>query len=145
MKIGVTGTRHGLTEFQATEIADFLQNQYVAGAELHHGDCVGADVEVAEIAKHLGYKIVCHPPANKSLRGNFPSDETRTPLTYFERNRNIVDETECLIVAPYQKEWQPNGGTWYTHDYAKKKNKPLILCYPDTNDVRYINGLGVYG
>jgi hypothetical protein len=26
---------------------------------------------------------------------------------------------------------QARGGTWYTHDYAKKKNKPVKIFYPD--------------
>jgi hypothetical protein len=41
-----------------------------------------------------------------------------------------VDATEVLIVVPLQTEWQPKGGTWYTHDYAQKTGKPVEVFYP---------------
>lgn len=129
-KIGVTGTRSGMDLVQLEKVFEFL-SEFPEGSELHHGDCVGVDVEVAEIAKKLGFKIVCHPPIKEELRGYFESDETRIPLSYFARNRKIVEETDVLLVVPYQTSHQNNGGTWYTHDYAKKINKPLLVIYPD--------------
>lgn len=128
-KIGVTGTRSGMDDEQILKVVEFL-SKFPEGSELHHGDCVGVDVEVAEIAKKLGFKIVCHPPIKGDLRGYFESDEYRTPLSYFARNRNIVDETDILLVLPYQTSHQNHGGTWYTHDYAKKVNKEPIVIYP---------------
>jgi hypothetical protein len=129
MKIGVTGTRSGMTELQKQTVTEFLQKH---NGELHHGDCIGVDVEVANIAKKLGYKVVCHPPIKDDLRAFFQSDEYKPPLSYFARNRKIVDDTDILLVVPYQNEWQSHGGTWYTHDYAKKKSKPLTIFYPGT-------------
>ena len=131
MKIGVTGTRSGMNPIQTEKVLDFLKNLFVHGSQLHHGDCVGVDVEVAKIAKSLGYRIVCHPPIKNDLRGYFESDEYREPLSYFARNRNIVDETNLLIVVPYQNEHQNNGGTWYTHDYGLKKKKRVEIFYPN--------------
>ena len=124
MKIGVTGTRSGMTEQQFGDVELFLRS--VSG-ELHHGDCVGVDVEVAELAKEIGYRTVCHPPINPDLRAFHVSDETREPLSYFARNRKIVDECDLLLVIPYQKTHQTNGGTWYTHDYAVKQGKRVII------------------
>lgn len=140
VKIGVTGTRSGMTDFQRTSVNKFLFVCHISGKhhsdieikhELHHGDCVGVDVETAELAKKFDYKIVCHPPVKDDLRAFFKSDETREPMNYFARNRNIVDECDHLLVVPYQMEWQSNGGTWYTHDYAKKKGKPLTIFWPE--------------
>ena len=99
--------------------------------ELHHGDCVGADAQIAQIAKLCGYKVVMHPPIKDDLRAFHDSDEVKDPLSYFARNRNIVDQTDMLIVAPKENEWQPRGGTWYTHDYAVKKNKTCVIFYPN--------------
>jgi hypothetical protein len=130
MKIGVTGNRTGMNESQFNEVQAYLVDNFVTGAELHHGDCVGVDVEVASLAADIGYKIVCHPPLKSELRGNFPADETRELKSYFARNRDIVDETEMLLVVPYQNSHQSTGGTWYTHDYAKKLNKDLLIFYP---------------
>lgn len=109
MKVGVTGTRSGLTDYQRSSIESFLNQKYTPESEFHHGDCVGVDVECAEIAKNIGYRIVCHPPVKDDLRAFFESDISLEPKTYFQRNRNIVDSVDFLIVAPYQSEWQPNG------------------------------------
>lgn len=128
MKVGITGTRCGMSQPQKDHIRKFLTN--FPCKELHHGDCVGADVEVAEIAKELGVKTICHPPTKQDSRGFHKSDEFREPLSYFARNRKIVEETEFLLVVPFQMEWQPFGGTWYTHDYAKKTGKQFLIVWP---------------
>jgi hypothetical protein len=132
MKIGITGTRSGMTEHQKQVIARFLQNSWVEGAEFHHGDCVGVDVEAADIAKMMRYKIVSHPPAKNDLRAFHKSDEFRKPGTYFARNRTLVDEADVVLVVPFQMSHQPTGGTWYTHDYAVKKDKPVHIIYPES-------------
>lgn len=130
MRIGVTGTRSGMNERQLRAVLEFMGGFDPAETELHHGDCVGADAEVAEMANMLGMRTVCHPPEKDDLRAWHVSDETRKPLSYFARNRNIVDETELLLVVPYQDQHQTNGGTWYTHDYAKKKGKAVEVFLP---------------
>ena len=129
MRIGVTGTREGANDKQLKLVAEYLIS-LGQGHELHHGDCKGVDVEIAAIARHLGWRIVCHPPLSKETQGFYGGDEIRTPKGYLERDRQIVDETELLIVLPLQNEWQPRGGTWYTHDYAVKKGKPVKIFYP---------------
>lgn len=130
MKIGVTGTREGANDRQLTAVIAYMES-LGPGHELHHGDCQGVDVEVAAAARQLGWRIVCHPPALTEAQGHFGGDEIRRPKGYLERDRNIVDETELLIVVPKHDQWQPRGGTWYTHDYAVKKGKPLKIFYPN--------------
>lgn len=137
MKIGVTGTRSSPTTKQLDEVYKFLNSAVgycrekdMAPPELHHGDCVGADVAVAKMAMELGMHVVCHPPTKDDLRAFHTSHTAREPCTYFERNRNIVDETDFLIAVPYQDTHQSTGGTWYTVDYAVKKNKPVKIFYP---------------
>lgn len=134
MKIGVTGTRSGMNDHQMISFIEFMQS-VVDGinpstVEFHHGDCVGVDDQAAIVAKELGCKVICHPPEKDELRAFHQSDEFREPLSYFARNRKIVDETEMLIVVPYQNSHQTSGGTWYTHDYALKKGKPVFVIYP---------------
>lgn len=128
-KIGITGTREGATDGQLIAVAKFLEKIELP-ATLHHGDCTGVDVEVAAIARELGFKIVCHPPKSTETQGFFGGDEVREPKGYLQRDRDIVDETELLIVVPLQNEWQPKGGTWYTHDYAVKNGKPVQVFFP---------------
>ena len=133
MKVGVTGTREGATDSQLKRIAEYLMS-LGPDHELHHGDCRGVDVEVAAIARYLGWRIVCHPPKKKETQGFYGGDEVMEPQGYLQRDRNIVDETELLIVVPLQDEWQPKGGTWYTHDYAIKKGKPVKIFYPNRKE-----------
>jgi hypothetical protein len=133
IKVGVTGTRSGMNELQRKIVYNILSqtlSDHEQG-EFHHGDCEGVDVEAAAMARQLGYKIICHPPEKDILRGYYESDETRTPLSYFARNRNIVDETSTLLVVPFQDSPQTNGGTWYTYDYAVKKLKRIDVAYPN--------------
>jgi thiamine pyrophosphate-dependent acetolactate synthase large subunit-like protein len=132
MKVGITGTRHGMTEYQFNHIESFLKELIVLepDAELHHGDCVGVDEEVATVAKELGYRIVCHPPEKNTLRAEAPSHEMRQPYNYFTRNRNIVDECDVLLVVPREMAPQTSGGTWYTYHYAQKRNKLSTVIYP---------------
>ena len=129
-KIGVTGTRSGMNDKQALDVTTFLLQFDPATTEVHHGDCVGVDVQVAEIAAYLGMRVVCHPPSKTELRAYHKSDEVRIPLSYFARNRNIVDETDVLMVVPYQDTHQPSGGTLYTHDYAVKRGKERKVFFP---------------
>lgn len=137
MKIGITGTRSTPTPRQLDKVYKFLNSAVgvcrekdIAPPELHHGDCVGADAAVAKMAKELGFKVICHPPEQPGLRAFQESHEIRMPLSYFHRNRNIVDETDFLIAVPYQDSHQSTGGTWYTVDYAVKKNKQVKIFYP---------------
>ena len=128
MKVGITGTREGATEYQLKELRSVLAD--LKGTEFHHGDCRGVDVQAAAIARELGYKIVCHPPVLKEEQGYFGGDEIREPAGYMKRDRTIVEETDVLLVCPKQMEWQQKGGTWYTHDYAVKLGKPLSIIWP---------------
>ncbi len=136
MKIGVTGTRSGMNAHQNAELMNFMKlvfaeaSRYGEGAEVHHGDCVGVDVEFDELAIELGFNTICHPPEKNELRAFHKSDEIREPKSYFARNRNIVDECDLLIVIPYQDSHQKSGGTWYTYDYAVKKQKPTHVIFP---------------
>lgn len=128
MKVGITGTREGATEYQLVEIRKLLAD--LKGAEFHHGDCNGVDVQAAKIARELGYKIVCYPPKSTEEQGFFGGDIVHEPAGYLQRDRAIVDACDVLIVVPKQMEWQPKGGTWYTHDYAVKTNKPYNIIWP---------------
>lgn len=129
MKIGVTGTREGATEYQLAELRKVLTE--LKGTEFHHGDCNGVDVQAAAIARELGYKIVCYPPKSTEEQGFFGGDVMLPPAGYLQRDRAIVDSVDVLLVVPKQMEWQPKGGTWYTHDYAKKQNKPHNVIWPN--------------
>jgi hypothetical protein len=101
--------------------------------EFHHGDCVGWDAESHELIRK-GFpevRIVVHPPLEWKFRAGCAGDEVRKPLSYLARNRQIVKSVEKLVVLPNTASWRSKGGTWYTHDYAKKVGKPYVVIWPN--------------
>jgi len=131
-KIGITGTRHGMTELQEVMLEGLLRPM----SSFHHGSCQGVDVQAAQIVGRLfNYKprIVCHPgpDGDPCQQDSGVDDERREPKTHFARNRDIVDETDELYACPREMEEQKHGGTWYTIRYARKKGKPVTIIFPD--------------
>lgn len=100
---------------------------------LHHGDCKGADAEAHWIAKHLyGKYTVCHPPIKSRTRAfTTPNDEVRPQYDYITRDHHIVDESQFLIGVSKSMTELIRSGTWTTIRYARKKNKPILILWPD--------------
>lgn len=93
-----------------------------------HGDCVGVDEECHRIAQRLGYYIEIHPPTNPKLRAFCDGDEMMPPKPYLERNRNIVNNSDTMLIVPEKAEQDaPRSGTWYTYRYALEVGKPTTL------------------
>ena len=132
--IGITGTRNGGSEYQLLKCAKILSEKFIPGSKFNHGDCVGIDQQVARIARKIGYVIVCHPPDKDEHRAFEPADIMLPAYSYFTRNRNIVNAVDLLLVCPVTNEWQPRGGTWYTHDFAKKVGRDLVLITPEPQE-----------
>jgi thiamine pyrophosphate-dependent acetolactate synthase large subunit-like protein len=132
MRIGVTGSRTPRTPVQLAAVRDFLESH--AGAqrilELHHGDCTGADEEVAEIARELGYRIISHPPIETKHRAFVPSYLELTPNGYHERNHDIVNSCDVLLVVPNGPE-HLRSGTWSTARFARLIGREGTIIYPD--------------
>lgn len=133
IKLGFTGTRKGMTERQRQCLAYLLRDLRIL--ELHHGDCVGADAQADEAARHVALMRVVHPPTDQKARAfcNVADDNrctTRERRPYLERNRDIVDETDVLIAAPKGMREEPRSGTWATVRYARKLGKRIVILYP---------------
>lgn len=128
-EIGFTGTRKGMTDYQKRSMRAHLES--MNPKYLHHGDCIGADEDVHNIARELGIEIVIHPPINASLRAFCDSVHNYAPLPYLERNKVIVRSSDLVIAAPNQKKEQLRSGTWSTIRYATKLEKQLIIIYPN--------------
>ena len=126
--IGVTGTQSGMTSEQKEKFKQFLYWRQFWGettVDLIHGEAEGVDVEAAGIANDLGIRV--------------STPETKTG--HFARNREIVDRCDVLVVIPWQDEWQSEGGTWYTHDYAEKKGVDIVTIWPSA-EVHQLIGQG---
>ena len=130
MKMGFTGTRKGMTNAQKLQVTEWLLGQ----AELHHGDCIGADEQAHRIA-YRNLIITIHPPSDEKQRAFCTgADIVREPAPYLARNHSIVDETDILVAAPDSPE-KLRSGTWATIRYARKMGKPLFIVMPDGKTV----------
>ncbi len=131
VKIGFTGTRDDLTDFQKVSLKNYIANIKDPIESAHHGDCVGADTVFHNACVELGIKVVIHPPVVSALRAFNNAEEILPEKTYFERNRDIVDTCDLLIACP-KTDFETKGGTWYTINYALKKKVPVVKICPES-------------
>lgn len=132
MRTGVTATQRGITLWQKVTIERLLRDDTDAVRELRHGDCIGGDADIHDIAANIeGYRIVIHPPSISSKRAFKQGHEVKTPLPYLDRNHAIVDAAQRLIAAPGETIEQLRSGTWATIRYAQRVRKPVTIVYPD--------------
>lgn len=128
-KIGFTGTQEGLTTPQRVFLTDWMDRYGVA--ELHHGDCVGADEHAHDMVRNRKWRIVIHPGPNNAKRAFCTSYSVLCPVKpNLSRNVDIVNETELLVACPKGPE-EVRSGTWFTVRQARKLSKPTIIIAPD--------------
>lgn len=126
--LGFTGSRHGMTPEQVATVDEMTA---LAFGEVHHGDCVGADLAMDYIARVNGQRRIIHPPSDPRLRAWCDGDVVLPEKPYHDRNRDIVDACTMLIATPAEASEQPKGGTWYTVRYAREQGKPVMVVWPD--------------
>jgi hypothetical protein len=130
--IGFTGTQKGMTTQQEETVLYLLTPTASAQEEFHHGDCVGADLQAAEIAHGLGYKIISHPPINDSRRGWYEhNDVILPPKEYMLRNEDIADASETMIATPSTYGERNHSGTWATIRRARARKRLIYIVWPD--------------
>lgn len=133
-RIGFTGTRAGMSFAQLRTVKRLLSE--IGTSETHSGDCIGADADFMECVDQMnGVYSVGHPPNKRALRAFCHYQFTQPPRGYLERNRDIVDAAQLLIACPDSHREIPRSGTWYTVRYARSKNKPIIIVFPDGSEL----------
>jgi hypothetical protein len=126
--IGFTGTKIGMSLRQKELLYHMLLLKMKGVCYFHHGDCIGADDEAANIAWELGHTVVGHPPIDASRRAhNAHTEIWREPQEYLTRNRSIVDESSLLVATPRSDKRVWRSGTWTTVRYAEKKGTEVII------------------
>lgn len=135
MKIGFTGTQHGMTEAQQAAVFDevvFVNDDVSPQDEFHHGMCIGSDKQFHDIVRiWSNAPIAGHPPINKSKVADCDCDMLWPEKEYLERNHDIVDATERMLGAPQFMFEEQRSGTWATIRYARSLRRPLSICWPD--------------
>lgn len=127
VRVGFTGTQHGMTVDQWETAAMKL-----LGADwLHHGDCIGGDKQMHEVAERFKIKTALFPPTNESKRAFCKGDIIYPPKDYISRNHDIVYTVSRMIAAPREFEERLRSGTWATIRYTLRVGKPLLIVWPD--------------
>lgn len=151
LHVGFTGTQKGMTSYQEAQLrTEFEEARRIAwharvGVTLHHGDCIGADLQAHRLAYQMGLAIIIHPPVDVSKRaysnaGIFNSSGTieLEPEEYLQRNHAIVEATRVLVACPFSKETL-RSGTWATVRHARKLKRDTVIIYPDGKITREVH------
>jgi len=141
LHVGITGSRHGISSSQLQSATESFTRWTQEGYRVvvHHGDCYGADVSVADVACRLALGIVCHPPDNDQHRAFFSAGEVRVAKPYLDRNHDIVDESHVLLAFPTGAQETTRSGTWATTRYASRRMRPecVWVIPPDGVPINY--------
>jgi len=144
---GVSGTRETMTSVQEHAFFDLMLRAIRAGAtELHHGACTGADQFAHwHMTEHRIITHV-HPPVDKKysaetflLRHVLRVDYEAKP--YGERNQDIVDASDVLLIAPLFPENDPKSkrsGTWMTARMADAAGKLVLVADSEGKQSKYV-------
>lgn len=149
--IGFTGTQKGMTSQQihaAENLVLHLDADHGV-VELHHGDCIGADVQMHVmfcqliVDGHIDGNVVIHPPLNLNKRAWAKDVFLGRPLhtaievrslpakEYLDRNVDIVSACDLLVAAPRSQDETRRSGTWSTVRHARSAGKRVVLIYPE--------------
>lgn len=169
--IGATGTRKGLTHDQYVALGllasgDHLRNYWTrTKVELHHGDCKGADRQVhmffydycrgldrGKAMRKLQYHI--HPGIDRYGRSPYRAfcpidaayygDVVYEPKLYLERNYDIVEVANVMLVFPGDFEEKLRSGTWATFRMARQRqlsegwSGSIYVLWPDGTTERVV-------
>jgi hypothetical protein len=136
LAVGFTGTRTGLTteqQFRLEHLFGYLKDFI---SVVHHGACRGADMEFHALVTLEDLIVVAHPCKTSKLlpgelAGRRPKWVKVLPMKPpLERNRDIVDASDLLIVCPRTKEEEVRSGTWATWRYAKRQGVATLMIWP---------------
>jgi hypothetical protein len=135
MKVGFTGTRHGLTPAQGGALARTVRDTE-GMTEFHQGCCVGADTEATGHVRHHLPGVVVH-----GRPGDLPQFTHSTAVAMsavvhparpnLARNQDIVDAADALFARPETFNERLKSGTWSTARRARKKGIPIVFVFPD--------------
>lgn len=152
---GITGSREGTSDIALSIFKSIVEQQIMVLSTLdptvkdittqlvvRHGDCVGVDEQCHNILLDFmptkKIFIAIHPPKIQTYAANcrsFPGYDGYMykwqPLSYLERNDQIVEHSEILIAFPKTRIEEQKSGTWYTIRRAIRSSIPVIIIHQD--------------
>jgi len=137
--LGFTGSRQGMSGAQILSIETLLAT-YVARVtrdllEVHHGMCVGSDLDFHSICRNLHLRIIGHPGVGMNgtsqTRAVCDCDVVMPEARYRIRDRHIVEASQVLLATPAGFHEERRSGAWATIRCARGLRKELHIVYPD--------------
>lgn len=130
-----TGTQAGMTNEQSRNVAKALTKT----RRMFNGLCIGADEEAHEIFRLIHGEhgtVIGFPSTIQGKCVDLTVDAIHPPANPLERNRTMVDEAiragnPLCVAAPRAMGEELRSGTWATVRYARKRNVPVFVCWPD--------------
>lgn len=132
MRVGFTGSQHGITDCQLALMVEII-DELTELTEVHHGDCIGADNAFHTVVRltRPEIRVVSHPPSVSTKRAYCASDHEFAEKPYLERNKEIVACVDVMMACPRAMKEQVRSGTWATIRHARKTQTPLVILWPD--------------
>lgn len=132
LRLGFTGSQHGVTTAQRYALLHVLARYRLFGALwMHNGDCLGADNVAAKLWQELDGKVHLHPPSIDTKRAFMYGEFVEAPRPYLDRNKDIVCSCDELVATPAEMFEQLRSGTWATIRFARKIGRPVTIIWPN--------------
>lgn len=147
MIIGITGTRHGLTDAQIDTAMRMVKENAHRITNWHQGGCVGADWQVSTL-------LWIFTDATQEVWPGLVNDKWKYDWSDFDRtlvhedrkplvrNEIIVNSVNWLWAFPDKYPDPGRGGTWHTIRHADKRAVNYDVIDPD--GVRHCTGTWSY-
>ena len=128
--VAVTGTKEGMTREQRRSFK-WVLSRFPNAHSLVHGDCIGVDEEAGEIAHKRGWRVLKRPSNLKTRAWSKIGEIIEDPKPPLERNKDIVDQGDCVVACPRTMKEELRSGTWAAVRYARKQDALLWFVWPD--------------
>ncbi len=132
MSLGFTGTQIGGPPAQVDRVLRGVRKWL--DHTVHHGDCIGWDKIMHDIARQFSMRVELHPPTDPSKRAwclMLPGEIVHPPRPYLDRNRDIAQRRDLLVACPKEEEGEViRSGTWSTVRYARAAGVPVVVVRP---------------
>ena len=93
--------------------------------------------DIIDVNKLIALLQAMGVKVEKVEKGTYIFQAKDIDLKYLEtedfkkRDRKMVDASNLVIAFPFSQKEQVRSGTWVVIRYAKKRNTPLMIIYPD--------------